>query len=272
MTRYRHVSILVLVLLVPLAFAGTLAARRWMHRGPGVASVGKAIDRFHTATTEGAPARGIHPLPGVYTYKGSGIERLSFLDTRQRQGPTDPGTLIARADGCWTLRIEFNSFHSQSWNRCMADGRLVEHGGSTIQKFDFVMFTQREHTDVSCDPPFVVADFTAAAGTQRPVHCVNRSETTKTNVQQVGTIRVIGKETVPVGGAEVPSLHVHQQMQLRGDQSGGTQADIWFALTTGIPVRERHTIRVVSPAPAPINQVTYTETGEWQLSSLTPSR
>ena len=60
-------------------------------------------------------------------------------------------------------------------------------------------------------------------------------------------------------------------MQLRGDQSGGLQADIWFARTNGMPVRERHTISVVSPAPAPINQVTYTETGQWQLASLTPS-
>ena len=206
MTRHhRHVSVLVLVLLIPLATAGAFAARRWMHRGPSVASVGYAIDRFRTATTEGSPARGIHPLPGVYVYQGSGRERLSFLDTHQKQGPTEPGTLIVRADGCWTLRIEFNSFHSQSWDRCMADGRLVEHGGSTNQKFDFVMFSQGEHTVVTCDPPIVIADFTARAGTERSFRCTNRSATTKTNVQQVGTIRVIGAETVRVGSTDVPS-------------------------------------------------------------------
>ena len=38
----------------------------------------------------------------------------------------------------------------------------------------------------------------------------------------------------------------------------------------GLPVKEAHTIRVVSPAPPPLGHVTYTERGSWKLRSTTP--
>ena len=57
---------------------------------------------------------------------------------------------------------------------------------------------------------------------------------------------------------------------MSGDQTGDVAVDTWFAESDGLPLKETHDIRVVSPAPAPIDHVTYSERGSWRLTSLTP--
>jgi hypothetical protein len=245
-------------------------AWRWSQRGPGRASVAKAIDRFRTSSTAVSASKPLQPLPGVYLYNGSGSEALSFLGTQQSQGPTEPGTVTILPDGCWSFQLDFNSFHSQTWIRCATNGRLVERGGTADQKFDFVAFKESEHSPTTCTPPFVLADPAARPGTTWPLRCTVRSQTTKTTAQQTGTLKYIGRENVTIGGVAVPALHVHQSVRLSGGQTGSVSIDLWLADTTGLPLREQHLIKVVSPAPAPINEVTYTERGNWQLSSLTP--
>jgi hypothetical protein len=59
-------------------------------------------------------------------------------------------------------------------------------------------------------------------------------------------------------------------MRLSGGQTGRVDVDIWFDAVSGLPLKEAHTIRVVSPAPPPLGQVTYSEDGIWQLRSTTP--
>ncbi len=47
---------------------------------------------------------------------------------------------------------------------------------------------------------------------------------------------------------------------------------VWFALADGMPLEEEHSINVVSsaPAPAPINHVSYSESGSFRLTSMMP--
>ena len=87
---------------------------------------------------------------------------------------------------------------------------------------------------------------------------------------QRGRITFVGRTTVLVGSARVPALHFTQDIEVGGDQSGSTHEAMWLAEKDGLPLREERTIRVVSPAPAPLDHVTYTERGRWQLTSLTP--
>jgi len=83
--------------------------------------------------------------------------------------------------------------------------------------------------------------------------------------------------------AEVIAVHVVEQPIYAGsiyplvppitfdaEQRGTVTVDIWFATSNGLPLREEHTITVVSPAPAPLNRVTYKEIGTWELTSLQP--
>ena len=266
----RRTRLLALVLL-PLVLVGVAAfACRWQQRGPKRASVSGAIDRFRTSSTLSTPTVVLQPRPGVYVYWGSGTESVSFLTTRQVQGPTEPGTIVAKPNGCWQFRLDFNSFHSQTWNRCATKKTLTESGNTTDQRFDFVAFKVSEHSQITCAPPIVVADPSAAPGTSAPMRCTGRSQTTKASFTQTGTARFVGLETVTIGSVQVPAMHTREDVLTNGTQHGASHIDIWFALSNGLPLKETHSINIVSPAPAPIDNVTYTEHGSWQLTSMTP--
>ena len=267
MRRGRYLAMALLLVLIA---GGAVFVWRWEHRGPAPPSVSGAIGRFREQGKTGNGMRPLEPKGGVYLYDGTGRESLSFLSTSQSQGPTEPGTVLRERNGCWQFRIDFNSFHSQTWRRCATKGRLVESGGTTQQKFDFATFKIGEHSEVVCNPPFVVADLNARRGATAPVQCTGRSQTTKATFEQAGDAVFVGRETVLVEGRAVPGVHTREEMHLSGGQTGQVRVDIWFATADGLPLKEAHRIHVVSPAPAPLNHVTYTEQGGWQLRSLTP--
>ena len=250
--------------------ASGAAVWRLQQRGPRRPSVSAAIDRFHQATTSSVPDGPWEPAPGVYVYKASGTESLSFLGTHQSQGPLEPGTITLLPHDCWRLRIDFNSFHSQTWTRCGAHGTLSEVAGTTVQKFDFMAFSTTEHTTVQCPTPFVLVGLALRPGTTSHLRCEQRSSTTKTVAQQDGTVTFLGRDSVVVAGHKVPALHAREHLRLSGQQTGDIRIDLWFASANALPLAERHTIRVVSPAPSPIKHVTYTENGHWTITSLAP--
>ncbi len=261
---------LLIILVAVLAVAFGLFAYRWEQRGPDHASIGGAVGRFRSSTTLPPSATVLQPPGGVYVYIGEGGESLSFLSTHQNQGPREPGTVTVLPNGCWEFRMEYNSFHSQTWNRCSTGGKLVETGGTTDQRFDFVAFQQREHSVVTCDPPMTLADLNARPGTTWPVHCVGHSETTKTTLYQDGTSTFVGFEDIVIAGKPVRAIHNVEVLRTSGDQQGELHQDLWLDASNGLPLKEAHDIHIVSPAPKPINEVTYTERGSWQIASLTP--
>jgi hypothetical protein len=263
--------VFVIVILAIVAGVAGATAWRWSQRGPGHASVNRAIDRFRSSSTIPGATSALQPRSGVYVYHGSGKERLSFLQTEQRQGPVETGTVSRRPDGCSLFAMDFNSFHSQSWLRCASNGQLVERGGTADQKFDFVAFTQHEHSVTTCTPPIVEFDPAWQPGATAPVRCHVTSSTTKTTSDQSGVFTYLGRTVVDVGGTGVAAIHGRQEVHLRGGQTGTVRIEIWLAADSALPLRETHSIEVVSSAPAPINHVTYTELGQWQLTSLVPS-
>ena len=269
--RMRILRWLLLGLLLALFVGGGLFAWRLRERGPSEPSFGNAIDRFHTSTTIAGAHVALQPSAGVYVYSGTGHESLSFMATKQAQGPTEPGTVTPESDGCWTFRMDFNSFHSQTWRRCARGTTLTETGGSADQKFDFVAFEQSEHSTVECDPPITLFDTTARPGTTWPVRCTGHSKTTGTDVVQTGTTTLVGREPVRVDNEPIEAVHVRQDLVLSADQRGTVKIDTWFASSDALPLRETHDLHVISPAPAPLNEVTYREVGEWTLTSRRPS-
>jgi len=265
----RRSRIFVVGVLLVIAVSSLLFAWRWRERGPSKPSVSAAIGQFRSSSTIAASGSR-QPRSGVYLYAGSGTESLSFLSTTQSQGRIEPGTVTAQPGGCWQFRIAYNSFHSQTWSRCWKGSHLLESGGTTTQRFDFVTFKTSEHSVVTCQPPMVDADLDAKPGATTPIHCTGRSQTTHASFTQSGTTTFVGRESVMVAGVAVPAFHVRQDTRLSGGQTGGAHTDIWIAVADGLPLEESHTIHVVSPAPAPLNHVTYNESGRWQLISMTP--
>ena len=182
-----------------------------------------------------------------------------------------PGTVTIEANGCWTFRMDYNSFHQQSWRRCAHGTTLRETGGTALQEFDFVAFKQSEHSTVTCNPPMTLFDLDARPGTTWPVHCTGHSQTTGTDVVQAGTTTLVGRETVTIDNEPIDAVHVRQDLVLSADQRGTVKIDTWFATADALPLRETHDLHVISPAPAPLNEVTYREVGEWTLTSRRPS-
>jgi hypothetical protein len=267
----RRVVIIVIVIAVLAAVAGGFAYR-WSQRGPSAPSTKKAVDQLHASSTV-QPERGVlQPPAGVYVYDGTGTEHLSFLDTKQSQGPHLPGTVITKPNGCWTFTVQYNSYHNQTWNRCASGDKLFESGGTTNQRFDFIAFTESEHSVVTCAPPVLIADRNARVGASWPVSCTGESLTTKSHLVQAGTVTYLGTADLVVGNTSVRTLHVREDTRLSGDQKGTNVSDLWLAESDGLPIQEHHTIKVDSSAPAPINHVTYAENGSFFLTSLTPRK
>jgi hypothetical protein len=264
-----------IILLVALGVLGAIViggVTWWSNRGPSRPSVGDAVDRFRAGSGTGSDAAPRQPEPGVYLYAGTGEEKLSFLGTHQSQDGQLPGTVTREANGCWTFAIEYNSFHRQTWRRCVVGDRLVERGNTVEQKFDFGALSQSERTEVVCDPAFPLSDPASRPGDRHPVRCTGRSQTTKTTQNQRGVVEYVGPSVVTVAGKRIDALHFAQDVTISGGQTGFTREDLWVAATDGLPLRERRTIKVVSPAPAPINEVTYSEQGSWRLTSMSPRR
>lgn len=278
--RHPLRRLLLFALVLVLGGCGWIAWQ-WRARGPEEASVSDALSKFRASnpaaaavaddtTTTGAQRDPIAFVPGVYEYRGSGEEQLSFLGTSQPQGPVLPATVLPAEGGCSTFSIAYNSFHSQGWTWCPTPHGFTERGGTVAQKFDFGAFKMDERSTSVCRPAFVMVDRRDEPGARHRVDCTTESQTTEAGNRSAGTSTFVGREAVAVGDVTVEALHYRIVRTVSGGQQGSDRIDVWFDAARGLPVRQRHDLRVVSPAPPPLDEVTYTERGEWQLTSLTP--
>jgi len=256
-----------------LVVGGALFAYAWANRGAHEASVDAAVKRFRSSTTEtgtGGSTSGAfrRPAAGVYTYEGTGTEKISLLSTGQRWGPRIPATVAAAADGCWTFKVEYSTNHWQEWTYCPKGDVLQEAGGRTSQIFDFVAFEVGDLVVFTCKPPNDMARAAAEPGDSFEQSCDGVSEERGTHVTSAGTNTFVAKETVRVGAEDVSAYHYLNELTLSGDQTGTERFDTWYALSDGLPLKTTREVRVASPSP--IGDVIYTEHGSFTLSSLEP--
>ena len=83
-----------------------------------------------------------------------------------------------------------------------------------------------------------------------------------------GTYRAVGEESIDVGGTEVRTQHFSSERTMTGAQTGTERSELWFALDTGLPVRNERSITADSDTP--IGTTTYTEEGAFSLVSTEP--
>ncbi|HUI48728.1 MAG TPA: hypothetical protein VL119_08525, partial [Acidimicrobiia bacterium] len=142
--RRRSVVALAVIGLV-VVVAGSVFLILWRRSGAHEVSTNAARKRFEqsssSSVTEPATNLAVRPAAGVYVYRGSGTEHLSLPPKSQAQGPQMPGTVLLTANGCWTFRIDYSSQHWQTWNYCPRGGGLVELGGQTFERWNFVFTT-----------------------------------------------------------------------------------------------------------------------------------
>ncbi len=261
--------IVVAVVVVVAFVAIVVVVILWNRSGAHQASTSDAQRRFEQSSATQPPNTSVlRPAAGVYSYRGSGTEHLSLPPKTQNQGPLMPATVTHRTDGCWTFRIDYNTAHWQTWIYCPRNGGLVELGGQTFERWDFV-FTKYDSTSTfTCDPPSVAIRATMRAGDQWRQTCSGKSSGTTGTATTSGPYTFVGPENVVVGGTAVPAYHFRQVRTLSGNQTGTQSADLWFAVNDGLPLRNERQVTVHTDTV--IGSSTYTESGSFELTSLVP--
>jgi hypothetical protein len=262
----RRVGVGIVVGVVLLVGAGIgVFAYLWQRDDARPVSVREAEQRLDGKAGGGSV---FVPAEGVYEYTGSGSEALSVPPKSQAEGPEMPATVIHRAHGCWTFRIDYSTNHWQDWRYCARGGRLVEEGGRTFQRWDFVVNTIENTSTFVCEPPIVVLRSDMVPGETWQQSCAGTNTSVSGTTVSSGEIRFVGVEPLDVGGTTVDALHFVQPRTISGAQHGEENSELWFA-PNGLPLRnQRH---IVIDSDSPIGTITYTEDGSFTLTSLEPT-
>lgn len=260
---------MVVVVAVAVVAAGVVAVRAWSGRGGREVPLEEAVRRLRARGAAGG--RGfLRPAVGVYEMRGGGTERLSLLDTSQAWGPRVPMTVRRLPDGCWRLRLAYNTNHWQEWDRCVRRVGLVEVAGRTFQRFDFVAATVSDRIEFRCRPPVVTIRVAAEPPASWPARCEGHSPARGTRTVSAGRNRFLGLTRVRVGDDEVPAYRYRQIRTITGDQEGRERTDLWLSALDALPLRLERDLEVRSPSP--LGPVVYTERGSLKLRRLQPVR
>jgi hypothetical protein len=200
------------------------------------------------------------PPPGVYRYRTTGGEQLSFGGiSRSFPAATDMIVTDAR---CATLKWEPLEEHIEGLVECP-----TEDGGLSISSapsYESIAGTQTT-SDVHCPAGTYLVPPDASAGERWHTTCHGQGQ----NVVFSG--QVIGLSSVAVGGHRVPALETSLTLYFSGSESGTNPNDYWVSLQDGLILRQRETVDV-SQGAGPLGSVHYAEQMAITLNSLTPIR
>ncbi len=252
MTLYARRRLIALGALVIIGIpAFLIGGTQWRHGVDGE----EAVARFRAAGPAAAePASGLPP-PGVYRYRTTGGERVSFLNYTRAYTAVTHRIVTRRGCGIREEQI-FLVQHVEYYDRC--GGQLVGYGT------DIAFWWTHGTQDFTCTG----GSFDGAgvvAGTPSEWEC--HDEDTRASQRT----EYLGEEDVEVDGTSIPARHTRWTTVFDGATKGAAVVDDWFALDTGLVLRETRNIglRVGSPF---IGDLSYIDVSEYALLSTTPDR
>lgn len=264
------------VVIAVLALAGFgLAAWLWLQRDTArPVTVEEAAERRTATSATGGDATSVpagdgptRPAAGVYEYAGSGSESLTLPPLSQDQGPTVPATVEHLDDGCWSIRFDYSTNHWQRWDYCPRGSDLVEIGGGSWQRWMVGATAITNLTTATCDDAMVLP-----AARRRDLEwlhrCVATNESVEGEAVSAGPYRFVGDEDLTVGSATVRAAHFVRERTMSGAQEGTERSEVWFALDTGLPIRNERRIEVRTDTP--VGASTYTEDASFELVAVDP--
>jgi hypothetical protein len=226
--------------------------------GSEPAETADAVAAFREATAGRSPLA--TPVPeGVYVYETEGFEKTDALTGVTNRYPA-LSTITVTRDRCGvTMRWDVLEGRSTTWDFC------VTPKGWTLESQDerHTFFGRTERTTYRCTgSPF------RPPGDRPGEALETRCSTGST--QERGGVRVVGREKLPVGGAEVETVHLRRTSSFSGETRGETTHDVWLERETGVPVRIVMVVRTTNDSP--IGDVHYEENVSLRLESLVPRR
>jgi hypothetical protein len=248
--------------------AGGVVGLFLLREDPGAKDVTEAVDEYRATSQPTTPGIAGAPNPGVYLAAGQGHEELSFPPVAQDDGATMPLTVEPTTDGCWTVTVDFNEAHWQSWEHCATGGEVFEQGGQTFQRWDLGATTVENLADFGCEPPILTIAPAARPGESWQQSCTGTNSSLAGTTTSAGPYTFVGLDELEIDGRIVAARHYRQERDITGAQEGSNDVDWWFTVDEGLPVRMERTIEVATASP--FGDITYEESGEWQLTALEP--
>jgi hypothetical protein len=198
------------------------------------------------------------PEAGVYVYDTAGQESIDALGGDTHTYPAET-TMTVTAEGCgfrasWTPV----SGRTESSLVCVEGGGLAIRDSTTAHEF----FRQSDEVTFVCDsgawwlPPVGTTDWTTTCRT------ADRVST------RAG--RLIGTETLTIGGEPRPSIHVRYDDVLSAGSSGTTTSDLWLDPGTGLVMKQHNEADTNNESV--IGHVVFRERLDLALRSFTPRR
>ena len=218
--------------------------------------VDEAVTSFRTDTepTPGAPS----PVPeGVYVYATNGYEKTDALTGITHHYPKRSTITVHAADCGLSLLWRVLEGRSTEWIFC------VTPRGWEIRSQDerHTFFGRTERTTYTCRN----TPIKPAPGVSRwPVACSTDT------AEETGTGRVVGRERIDLTDKSSTTVHVLKNTSFAGDIRGTTRHDIWFDVTSGMPVKMIMVSRTTNDSP--VGDVHYEEDVTLLLTSLAPRR
>ena len=250
-TRHRLVALAVLVVVGAPAFL--LGGLLWV----GHVDLDDALARFRAAGPAAAVAVPGLPAPGVYRYRTTGGEHISFLDYQRDYSATT--MRVVTRHGCGVREQQwFLVQHVEYYDRCPG-GALSAYGT------DIAYWWTHGTQDFRCPGGGSFDMAGHQPGDRVTWDC--RDEDTRA----AQTTEYVGDEEVVVAGQPILARHTRWTTLFTGATRGTAVVDDWFHPATGLVLRERRAIglRVGSPF---VGSVAYIDTSEFTLVSLDPAR
>jgi hypothetical protein len=200
------------------------------------------------------------PTAGVYRYRTTGGEHLSFADiSRSFPAATD---MIVTDDRCATLRWEPLVQHVEGLVECPLGGGAF--GITSASSYEDIAGTRTTEI-IRCPARTYLVPPDPRPGLQWHATCHAAGQTV------VVTGRIVGMTSVRVGGHAVPALHTRLDLAYSGAESGTNPNDYWISPRDGLILGQQETVDM-SQSAGPLGSVRYTEQMGIRIASATPLR
>jgi hypothetical protein len=146
---------------------------------------------------------------------------------------------------------------------------MVEVGGESWQRWMVGATAITNLSTFVCDEDAMLVPADPAEDEEWDTRCVGTNEAVEGESVSAGTYRFVGEEDVEVGDTTVTTHRFVRERTMTGAQVGTERSEVWYAVDTGLPIRNERTIEARTDTP--VGESTYTESGEFHLVSVDPA-
>lgn len=238
-----------IVLLIAAAWAGGF----FLHDSSQAASISQALRSFR------AGERDPGGLDGVYLYATKGSESIDALEGASHTYPAETSITVTDVPCGLQLRWAALEKRSTTWTFCSTAA------GTELRSSDerHAFFGISDHAVYLCSGRLLLPKDPVIGSTQS-FTCQSSRDT------EVGTVRVLGRGAIEIGGNRVAAVHVSTDLSITSGDSGTETIDWWLDSANALPLRielQSRTSRKMW-----VGRVHYRENFSLRLLSLTPLR